>query len=140
MSINLAALELLLPEKGARKPLEKNSLGTETTLGPVPYDAIMASSLGGFSADFMDAIEAVRSDPRWGPVYRGDLAAYDGDHSAADLALCGQFARLGMAAPMVDTAFRTSALYREKWERTNYSESTIELALKGKKVLIATEI
>jgi hypothetical protein len=50
-------------------------------------------------------------------------------HSRADLALCGQFARLGLPAGGIDTAFRTSELFREKWERNDYRNSTIAKAL-----------
>ena len=55
------------------------------------------------------AVDAVRADPRWGPIYRGDLSDYRGDNSRADLALCGEFARRGLNACDIDIAFRTSA-------------------------------
>ena len=92
-------------------------------------DAHTTHSRRDFTPDFVKAVEAVRADPRWGPVYRGDLSDYDGDHSRADLALCGEFARLGLMAGGIDTAFRTSGLYRDKWERDDYRNNTIAKAL-----------
>lgn len=77
----------------------------------------------------MRAIEGVSSHPRWGPLFAGDLSAYNDDHSSADLALCGEFARRGLSAGAIDMAIRASELYREKWERDDYRERTIAKAL-----------
>ncbi len=84
---------------------------------------------GGLTQELVEAVDAVRANARWGQVYRGDLSDYDGDHSRADLALCGEFARLGLGARGIDTAFRTSGLYRDKWERDDYRDGTIDKAL-----------
>ena len=65
---------------------------------------------------------------------RGDLTAYKGDHSAADIALCGMLAFWLDADPvLMDEAFRNSALMRDKWDRktgaTTYGEMTIRTAI-----------
>lgn len=61
---------------------------------------------------------------------RGDISAYNGDDSAADLALCCLLAfYLQGDKQAIDTAFRGSALYRDKWERADYRESTIDNAV-----------
>jgi hypothetical protein len=126
MSMNLPALFALFPEqtRAATRDVETRA---STTRGPCRYDPLKAA--GGFTPDFAKALDAVRADPRWGPVYRGDLSSYGGDHSRADLALCGEFARLGLRAGGIDTALRTSGLYRDKWERDDYRDSTIARAL-----------
>ena len=126
MSVNLPALLELLPEKpdASTRTVET---GASTIRGRCPYDAMKAT--GGLTRELVEAVDAVRVDARWGPVYRRDLSAYDGDHSRADLALCGEFARLGLKAGGIDTAFRTSGLYRDKWERDDYRDSTIAKAL-----------
>jgi len=66
----------------------------------------------------------------------GSLDAYGGDHSRADLALCGLLAfwTHGDAA-RIDQLFRTSALMRDKWDErhaadgTTYGQMTIARAI-----------
>lgn len=61
---------------------------------------------------------------------RGDISAYGNDDSAADMALCTLLAfYLQGDKEDIDTAFRQSALYRDKWERQDYREITIEKAI-----------
>ena len=56
---------------------------------------------------------------------KGDFSDY-GSQSEADLALCTMLAfRTGNNPEMIDTLFRQSALYRSKWNRTDYREMTI---------------
>ena len=60
----------------------------------------------------------------------GDTSAYNYDESSADIALCNQLAfYLQGDAAAVDSAFRESALYRPKWERSDYRETTISKAI-----------
>lgn len=128
MTVSIAALDALLPPR--RVATGTASVHTTGSLpGAVPYDRIRASGLGAFPQRLVEAIEAVRSDHRWASVYGGDLTAYTGDQSKADLALCGHFFRLGLDANLIDTAMRTSGLYREKWERDDYRNRTISLAI-----------
>lgn len=56
----------------------------------------------------------------------GDFSGY-GSQSEADCALCAMIAfRTGADPERIDTVFRSSALYREKWEREDYRTATIE--------------
>ena len=60
----------------------------------------------------------------------GDLSAHKGDESAADLALCNILAFwLGGDFNAIDEVFRSSALYREKWNREDYRTKTINDAI-----------
>ena len=60
----------------------------------------------------------------------GDLSAHKGDESAADLALCNILAFwLGGDFNAIDETFRSSALYREKWNREDYRTKTINDAI-----------
>ena len=95
MSVNLPALFELLPEQPCPS-IRNMDTGASTIRGRCPYDAMKAT--GGLTQELVEAVDAVRADARWGPVYRRDLSAYDGAHSRADLALCGEFARLGLSA------------------------------------------
>lgn len=55
----------------------------------------------------------------------GDISGY-GSHSEADAALCAMIAfRTGPDPTAIDNIFRSSALYRDKWERDDYREATI---------------
>ena len=56
---------------------------------------------------------------------KGDISEY-GSQSEADAALCALIAfRTGPDTATIDDIFRSSALYREKWEREDYREATI---------------
>lgn len=60
----------------------------------------------------------------------GNTDKYNNDHSSADLALCRYLAFYsGGNAEEVDRLFRQSKLYRQKWERKDYRDGTINLAI-----------
>jgi len=62
----------------------------------------------------------------------GDTSDYGGDDSAADCALCAMIAfRTGNNPDAIDTIFRQSALMRDKWERDDYREMTIQAAVEA---------
>ena len=53
-------------------------------------------------------------------------------HSEGDQALCNHLAFwLGRNAGRIDSMFRQSGLYREKWERADYREKTISAAIEA---------
>ena len=61
----------------------------------------------------------------------GDFSDY-GSQSEADLALCHMIAfRAGDDPDTVDRIFRLSRLYRDKWDRDDYRENTIRLAIES---------
>ncbi len=61
----------------------------------------------------------------------GDYSDY-GSQSEADCALCAMIAfRTGADPQMIDTVFRSSALMRDKWNRDDYRESTIEKGIEA---------
>ncbi|WP_315507602.1 phage/plasmid primase, P4 family [Pyramidobacter piscolens] len=61
----------------------------------------------------------------------GDYSEY-GSQSEADCALCAMIAfRTGADPQMIDTVFRSSALMRDKWNRDDYRESTIEKGIEA---------
>lgn len=63
---------------------------------------------------------------------KGDITGY-GSPSEADAALCALIAfRAGKdGADLIDEVFRTSALYREKWERDDYRAMTITAGIEA---------
>jgi hypothetical protein len=69
-------------------------------------------------------------EERFQKLWAGDTSAHNGDHSSADFALCILLAKKhNCNAFKVDSAFRESGLYREKWERDDYRENTITRAI-----------
>jgi hypothetical protein len=120
MTANVQKILDLFPDKNSARSMREN-LGASTR-GPAPLSAL--------SDELRNVVGSVVAHQRWRRVWHGDLADYGGDHSAADLALCGELARRGVKPEAIDTAFRASGLYREKWERNDYRASTITLAMK----------
>lgn len=83
-------------------------------------------------ASLSEALDFIRAtDSRFSTLYdMGDTSAYSNDESRADLALCNYLAfYLKGDAVAIDTAFRGSALYREKWNREDYRTRTINEAI-----------
>jgi primase-polymerase (primpol)-like protein len=65
--------------------------------------------------------------------YSGDISGHT-SHSEADLALCSMLAfYCGPDPARIDELFRGSGLFRSKWNRADYRDSTIRLALEGRK-------
>jgi len=69
------------------------------------------------------------TDDQYRSLFHGDITKYEGDHSAADLALIGYFSRQGLSPSEADQVFRGSKLYRPKWDEMRgnktYGEITI---------------
>lgn len=60
----------------------------------------------------------------------GDTSNYNGDDSAADMALCGMLAFYLNGDPaLIDDAFRRSALYRAKWDERRGPQTYGELTI-----------
>ncbi len=105
----------------------------ETFPSPGPQDAVHRPTAV-LSLDD-EAVLQLATNAANGPdtmaLYAGDTSRHGGDHSAADLALLSRLAFYTQDPDQLDRLFRTSGLYREKWERTDYRERTIARALEG---------
>jgi putative DNA primase/helicase len=63
-------------------------------------------------------------------LWDGDTNGHSKDHSSADLALCNFLAFwTGNDAARMDRMFRQSKLYRDKWDREDYRDRTINEAI-----------
>jgi len=87
-------------------------------------------------SDFLPAIELTkeqiieRLQTECPELWRGNLDAYDGDQSRADLAFCGKIIfYAGDNEGLIDEVFCESGLYRPKWDRPDYQQRTIQRAL-----------
>lgn len=61
----------------------------------------------------------------------GDISDYDGNDSSADLALCCKIAFYTQDKEQIERILKGSALYREKHNRPDYIDRTIQAALNG---------
>lgn len=69
------------------------------------------------------------TDDKYKKLFAGDITAYKGDQSVADLALCGYFVRQGLTTTEADQTFRASALFRDKWDELRGTKTYGELTL-----------
>ena len=98
-----------------------------------PVQAVMSSYSGLPDAEIIEkAHGAVNGDKFW-RLWSGYVTDH-GSHSEADLALCSMLAFwVGGDDTRIDSLFRQSGLYRQKWERANYRTRTIEEAVNGQR-------
>lgn len=75
-------------------------------------------------------IEKASRNDKFRALFNGEISAYQNDHSSADLALCNFLAFwTNKDAAQMDRVFRRSGLFREKWEREDYRNNTIQSAI-----------
>lgn len=97
--------------------------------------AIMPSK----SDDDFSVLQKARNSKKNGKLFsdlydHGDTSSYNGDNSSADMALCNFLAlRTNCDEVQIDRLFRSSALYREKWDSKRgdltYGQKTILKAI-----------
>ena len=85
--------------------------------------------------DIPDILDELRDQKNGAKFVRlfdnGDISGY-GSASEADAALCAMIAfRTGPNASLIDEIFRKSALYRDKWDRSDYSSWTIAAGVRA---------
>jgi putative DNA primase/helicase len=77
------------------------------------------------------AKDAANGD-KFARLWKGNTAGYP-SHSEADAALCSLLAFwTGGDRARIDRLFRESGLYRDKWDRDDYRQRTIDVALDGR--------
>lgn len=124
------------PETPQERQVELDDLCSELW-PPKPEPPPRAPTLEGFTGDDADLLDKARN-ARNGDKFRrlydhGDTSSYGGDKSSADLALCSMLAfYTGRDSGRIDSLFRGSSLYRDKWEREGYRRMTIDEALNGR--------
>lgn len=118
-------------EKNMRKSLP--SSGASASVREIPEAAQIPMTAEELESEAFGVITELRRQKNGEKFIRlydqGDLTGY-GSQSEADLALCNLIAfRAGNNPLLIDTIFRGSKLYREKWERDDYREATIRKAI-----------
>ena len=94
------------------------------------HTAAVATATTSASLTDDQIIAKASNNARFYALFNGDMTAYNNDHSSADLALCNMLAFwTGRNEAHMDALFRRSALYREKWERGDYRQETLQKAI-----------
>jgi putative DNA primase/helicase len=102
-----------------------------------PTDVTLADlSIAPVPVSAESVIKRMEESSKWDEIKAlmdGNIAAYTMDESAADLALCNHLAYYTQRnAKLIDEIFRTTKLFREKWDEKHgaqtYGEMTIEKA------------
>ncbi|MEJ7791834.1 MAG: hypothetical protein WKF65_07690 [Gaiellaceae bacterium] len=116
----LQHLPEFLEAAGLRKPEPLN--GSHSPAVPV--------DLG--DRELIEKAIGAKNGAKFERLWNGDTSAHGDDDSVADLALCSLLAYwTGRDPDRIDSMFRSSGLYREKWERQDYRERTIGKAIEG---------
>jgi putative DNA primase/helicase len=120
------------PERESAKPagdggVQANSPGAN----PTP-DAEISGSSDLSDKELIEKAKNADNGDKFRRLWRGDTSGYP-SHSEADLALVGSLAFwTGGDRRRIDHLFRQSDLYREKWDRDDYRDRTIDEALTGR--------
>lgn len=114
---------------------DKNVRKSEKVSTPTPATAAPPSASGMLTDN--EIIEKCMNErngsgDKFRRLWHGE---YDGDQSAADLALCNKLAFYTTDTAQIDRLFRQSGLYRDKWDEVHYTsgetygQHTIECAV-----------
>jgi putative DNA primase/helicase len=131
-------LEGKLPPKGRRfGPIEMYEVGRFFTISgnriadtpaEVNDRADILASLHTEIAINYELEKLLKKNTKSDALWKGDQAGYE-SQSQADLALCSYLTRVTRDEAQIDRLFRRSGLYRDKWERQDYRDWTIDKAL-----------
>jgi putative DNA primase/helicase len=80
-------------------------------------------------SEIIEKLRSAQNSHKFERLYSGDKSEYGNDDSRADEALCFLLAFYTKDFSQIDRIFRSSGLYRKKWERADYRASTINNAL-----------
>ncbi|WP_410508593.1 phage/plasmid primase, P4 family [Methanosarcina hadiensis] len=112
------------------KPVE-NSSKSKISAGEHLKESEMAVKSGTSDFSIFEKCKSAKSADRFNLLYGGnwDVSGCYPSQNEADLALCSMFAAYTQDRSQIDRLFTGSGLYREKWTRVDYKESTISKAL-----------
>lgn len=117
------------------RQLELNSLYSRLFKKPDPATKERTVPAGQRNSELSDqdvmsiALKA-KNGGNFATLYGGDASGYS-SQSEADLALCNMLAFYTKDAIQIERLMRGSGLMREKWDRDDYVQRTIEKALEG---------
>ncbi len=80
--------------------------------------------------EIINKLQRAKNSHIFNKLYSGDWIGYN-SQSEADLALCNLIAFYTQDEAVIDSIFRHSGLYRDKWDREDYNKKTIQKAIEG---------
>lgn len=90
------------------------------------------SGFDGSDEDLIEKAKNAENGDKFTRLWNGDISGYP-SHSEADLALCDLLAFWTAGdRQRINSLFRNSGLFREKWERDDYRQGTIGKALENR--------
>ena len=108
-------VQLEYMKKETKKPAKSKSISHSLTLS---------------DKEILDIACKAKNGIKFSRLWNGDTSDYNNDHSSADFALCSLLAFYTQKdANSMDRLFRQSGLYRERWDREDYRNNTIDNAL-----------
>ena len=110
-------------------PIEDKKAVSESVFPSTPAEASDIQQQ--LPSDWLEVARKAKNGDKFSALYDfGDVSLYNNDDSSADMALCSMLAfYLQGDSVAIDKAFRASALYRQKWERADYRQNTIQKAI-----------
>lgn len=81
-------------------------------------------------SEIIEIASRAKNSEKFKNLYNGNISGY-GSQSEAEQALCSLLAFYTQDPRQIDSIFRSSGLYRDKWERDDYRNDTINKALQG---------
>ena len=117
-----------------RRFMEKDK--DASTGGERAAPSLVDAALDLDDAALLSKASAAKNGAAFDALWAGDLSAYNGDHSAADMALLNALAFwTGKDAPRMDRLFRQSGLMRPKWDvihgEQTYGQMSVDKAIAG---------
>lgn len=98
----------------------------------LPRTAVVPNGEAGPDNEVFAKAKAAHGGEIIARLIAGDISDYGDDHSRADLGLCSRLAFwVGPNPSRIDGLFRQTGLYRDKWDRDDYRDRTIGMAIDG---------
>jgi hypothetical protein len=102
-----------------------------TIVGAIKVDAVSMD----LRMKLPEIFSPASSTSKYKNLFNGDMTDYNDDHSSADMALIGHLRHKGLSQDEADIVFRSSGLYRPKWDEQRgeqtYGQMTISKAFDG---------
>lgn len=94
------------------------------------FEKLPSPTLGGLSdQDVINKASSAKNGFKFFDLYNGDWDKYFTSQSEADQSLCNLVAFYTKDFDQINRVFRSSQLYREKWDRLDYCSMTINKAI-----------
>jgi|HigsolmetaGSP11D_1036233.scaffolds.fasta_scaffold00512_9 hypothetical protein len=113
------------PERGAaQKQIAAGQQEQAATAQDISFDDFLGDN------QIIEIASRAKNGYKFYSLYRGDWQSHFQSQSEADQAFCNMLAFYTKDPAQIDRIVRSSGLYRDKWDRDDYRNTTIERALR----------